>query len=615
MQVTKWNGVAIFTCCFSTVAFSPFILRMSPIRMLSGSLAGVRTGTIAVLLCLLVSPFAVAQDTDVPVVTRTVAVTDARVVQAPGRVLDRATVVVRDGLIEAVGRDVDVPFDARIIDGDSLTVYAGFVDGLTHTGVDTPDPSTEEVDRPGDPPPARAGILPNRAVRPMIAPGDVSRLRKAGFGVAHVVPEGQMLPGEGALILLAGDTPDDVILADKASLFAQLEGARGSWPNVIYPSTPMAVISKMRDVVREARRRQMLEEAYADDPRGRKRPPSDAVHSAFFPVLDGEIPLAFYAEDALDTHRILALAEELDLPVTLAGLADAFETTEALRTAGVPLFLTLDLPDEPDDAPDAATVDSTLKAVTPEGAGSFFETDTRTLSHEDVGAETDRLQARQAQVREQYYTTAATLHDAGLQFGFTTIEAKPGDVHDNLRRMIEHGLSEDAALAALTTDGAALLGISSQVGTVEPGKIANLVLTDGPLFSEDTAIRHVMVDGHVFEVEAAGEEAKVTGSVAAVVGTWDYEIDSPQGALTGTITLEEDDGDLTGQISSPMGEEPADLDAISFDGTNLSFSFDGGQGGTVTVAVELDGETFDGSVSTAQYGSFPISGQRTESPE
>ena len=596
---------------------------MSPTRMLSGPSAGILAGTPALLACLLFCLLAYllvpgssqAQDAGVPVVTRTVAITDARVVQAPGRVLDRATVVVRDGLIEAVGPDADVPFDARIIDGDSLTVYAGFVDGLTHAGVDTPDPSTEEVDRPGDPPPARAGILPHRGVRSMLSPGDVSRLREAGFGVAHVVPEGQMLPGEGALILLAGDTPDDMILADRASLFAQIEGARGSWPNVIYPSTPMAVISKMRDLVREARRRQMLEQAYANDPRGRKRPPSDAIHTAFFPVLDGERPLAFYAEDALDTHRILALAAELDLSITLAGLADAFETTDALRTAGVPLFLTLDLPEEPDDAPDATTVDSTLKAVTPQGAGSFFETDTRTLSHQDVGAETDRLRARQAQVREQYYATAATLRDAGLQFGFTTIEAKPGDVHENLRRMIEHGLSEDAALAALTTDGAALLGISSQVGTVESGKIANLVVTDGPLFSEDTAIRHVMVDGEVFEVEEAAEEAEVTGALAAVVGTWEYEIESPQGALTGTITLEEDDGGLAGQISSPMGEEPADLDAISFDGTNLSFSFDGGQGGSVTVAVELDGETFDGSVSTEQYGSFPISGQRTDTPE
>jgi hypothetical protein len=596
---------------------------MSPIRMLSGRSAGVLAGTpalfvallVCVLVCLIVPSLSWAQDDDVPVVTRTVAITDARVVQAPGRVLDRATVVVRDGLIEAVGRDADVPFDARVIEGDSLTVYAGFVDGLTHAGVDTPDASTEDVERPGDPPPARAGILPHRAVRPMLSPGDVSRLREAGFGVAHVVPEGQMLPGEGAIILLAGDTPDDMILADRASLFAQIEGARGSWPNVIYPSTPMAVISKMRDVVREARRRQMLEQAYADDPRGRQRPPSDAVHSAFFPVLDGEIPLAFYAEDALDTHRILALAEELDLPITLAGLADAFDTTDALRTAGVPLFLTLDLPEEPDDAPDAAAVDSTLKAVTPQGAGSFFETDARTLSHQDVGAETDRLRARQAQVREQYYSTAATLREAGLQFGFTTIDAKPGDVHDNLRRMIENGLSNEDALAALTTDGAALLGISSQVGTVERGKIANLVVTDGPLFSEDTAIRHVLVDGRVFDVEEAAEAAEVTGSVAAVVGTWEYEIESPQGALTGTITLDEDDGDLNGQISSPMGDEPADLDAISFDGSTLSFSFDGGQGGTVTVAVELDGETFDGSVSTEQYGSFPISGQRTATPE
>ena len=561
------------------------------------------------LLCLASVPFlqpAQAQSDDVPSATRTVAITNTRVVQTPGQVLEGTTVIIRDGLIEAVG-SVEPPFDARIIAGDSLTVYAGFIDGLSHTAVETPDDDPEKGSF------AEQGIRPQRAVRSLLKPSDASKLREAGFGLAHVAPEGKMLPGEGALILLAGDSPDEMILTDRASLFAQMEGAEGSWPNVIKPSTPMAVISQMRDLVREARRRMMLTDAYENDPSGRSRPPSDAVHSAFFPVLNGDIPIMFYAEDILDTHRILSMADELDLPIMLAGIPDAFEALDALKTSSTPLFLTLDLP-EPADGIEADTTDadSTERAVTPDDPGSFFKSDLRVRSQEETEAEATQLKVRQRAVLDQYRGTAATLHKAGLTFGFTSIDAKPGDIHENLRTMIEAGLPEDAALAALTTHAASLLGISDQVGTVEEGKIANLVVTSGSLFDEETSVEYVFVDGHRFDYTGEEEQGEVTGSVEAVVGTWSYEVETPQGDQSGTLVIEGDESGLSGTISGSDGET-TDLEGVSFDGTTLSFSLDSGQGGRLNVSVEIDGTTFDGSVS-GPFGSLPMTGEK-ESPE
>jgi len=577
------------------------------------------TGALLLVWCaaFLSLPLAVAQSDEVPSATQTVAITNARVVQAPGQVLERATVVVRNGLIDAVG-DVAPPFDARIIEGDSLTIYAGFIDGLSHVGIEMPeDEDAEEGSY------AEAGIQPERSVRPLLDPGSVDKHRKAGFGLAHVAPEGQMLPGEGALVLLAGDASDEMVLTDRASLFAQIESAEGNWPNVVSPSTPMAVIAKMRDLVRETRRRMMLAEAYADDPSGRSRPPSDAVHSALMPAVEGDVPMAFYAEDALDTHRILALASELDLSIMLAGLGDAFETMEAITAADAPLFLTLDLPEPPDDeaeedtttAADTTAADTTQRAVTPDDPGSFFESDVRVRSQDDAEAEETALKTRQQAVLEQYFGTAATLHEAGLRFGFTTIDASAGDVHENLRTMIEHGLPADIALAALTTHAAELLGVDEQFGTVESGKVANLVVTNGELFDEDTKIQYVFVDGHRFEYASDEEEGEITASVAAVTGTWAYEIETPQSSLTGTIELEGDDSGLSGTISSPQGDEPEDLQSISFDGTTLSFSFDGGDAGTIDVTVDVEGDSFDGSVSNAAFGSFPITGTRSDSPD
>ncbi|PEN14912.1 amidohydrolase [Longibacter salinarum] len=553
---------------------------------------------------------ALAQE-DVPSVTQTVAITNARVVQAPGDVIDRATVIIRDGLIEAVG-DVDPPFDARIIEGDSLTVYAGFIDGLSHAGVDTPD-DREDVEEGSY---AESGIQPQRDIRPMLDPDKVDDLREAGFGLAHVAPEGYMLPGHGGLIFLAGDNPDEMILADRASLFAQMKGAPGGWPNVVAPSTPMAVIAQMRDLVRETRRRQMLAEAYEDDPRGRNRPPSDAVHSAFVPVLNGQFPVAFYAENALDTHRILAMADELDLPIMMAGLGDAFETVDALEEANVPLFLTLKLPEPADGVePDTSDADTTRAdapghAVTPDDPSSFFKTDLRITSEDDLESEEQVLKARQQSILKQYRSNAATLHDAGLQFGFTTIDAKPGDIRDNLRVMIEHGLPEDVALAALTTNAASLLGLSDQLGTVESGKIANLVVTDGDFFSEDTSIQYVFVDGKRFPYTSDESEAEVTGSVEALVGTWKYELETPQGTTTGEIVLEGDEDNLSGTISGAEGDETTDLENISFDGTTLSFDLNAENAGQLSVTVDVEGDQFEGSVSGA-FGSFPITGSRT----
>jgi len=575
-----------------------------------------RSGVLAVLLCFTLLFPTQAQDADdLPVVTRTVAITNAQVVTAPGEVMDRATVLVRDGLIEAVGPDVAVPFDAREVAGDSLTVYAGFIDGLSHVGVDTPDLDTsEDVENPDDAPPARAGIHPDRPARRLLQPdaADVAKLREIGFTTAHVVPEGQMLPGQGAVIQLAGADANAMLLNGTASVFFQIKGAQSSWPNVVAPSTDMAVIATMRDLMRETERRSAMSAAYADDPRGRQRPPTDPVHDALRPVIEGRLPVAAYAEDVLDLHRTLALHQELDIPVLLTGLSESFRAVDALRDANAPLFLTLDLPEAPDE--DAADDTTATAESSPDSPGPSAP-DVRVTTHEDADAEEAALKARQAEERAQYYRNAALLHEAGLRFGFTTKDVSSGDVRANLRTLIEHGLTEDAALAALTTDAAALLGLEDQLGTVAPGKIANLVLTDGNYFDPDTNVRHVMVDGHLFEIAAAGDEGEVTGTVSAVVGSWAYTIESPQGELSGTLTFEESGSGLAGTISSPTGDDEEDLRSISFDGTSLSFSFDSGNVGEVDVNVSVDGSDFEGSVSTSQFGSFPITGSRTDPPE
>ncbi|ARA94977.1 hypothetical protein AWN76_001260 [Rhodothermaceae bacterium RA] len=551
-------------------------------------------------------------DIVVPTVTRTYAIENARVVQAPGRVLDRATIVIRDGLITAVGPDAAIPFDAERIAGDSLVVYAGFIDALSHTGVPRPRPENnrERVPEPGNPPNDRAGVLPERDVRTLLQPEDksVAELRQAGFTVAHVVPHGPLLPGSGAVILLAGDTPPALVLKGDASLFARFDTNRG-----VYPSTPMGVIAKLRQLYREAERRRQIETMYAANATGLERPPYDPVHYAFFPVIDGTKPVVFYVEDPLEAHRALALSRELGFDLVLAGLAGSGDALGEIQAAGVPVFFSLALPEAPKDADTPADSTEHAEPMTPDDP---FISDFRTRSYEDVEAEKEQLEARQARARRQHYELAARLQEAGIPFAFMTMDLKPSDIHESLTTMIEHGLSEDAALAALTTTPARLLGLAQNLGTIEPGKIANLVVTDGPYFAEDSAIRYVFVDGQPFEMEqrpARSASAAAGDAAANPVGTWDYAISTPDGSYEGTITITGTPGAYSGTITSALGTTV--LENVVLNGRSLTFRFDSGQMGLIEADLTIEGNDLSGTMNVSSYGSFPVTGTRTSGPD
>jgi len=555
----------------------------------------------AVLLCFSFLS-AYAQSDDRPAVTRTLAFENATVVSAPGTQQSGVTVVVRDGVIRAVGANADIPYDARVIEADSLYIYAGFIDGMSQAGIEMPDPEDDSNESTDDPSLARSGVQPERHAPAFFDPtaSRVTQLRNQGFAAAHVVPDGRMLPGQGALMALHGDNADAATIQEGVSQFAQFRGARGSWPNVVTPSTTMGVIAMMRQVMREADRRQQLEAAYASNPQGQPRPPRDAAHTALMPVLDGNQPIMFAAASALDIRRVLDLQQELGFPLMLANLKSGFETVDALQSADAPLFLSLDLPERtelPSDTTDAER--SAPDQVFQVGPGL------------ELDRERENLQLRLRDEQERYIAQAATLHEAGLDFGITTHDVSPGDVHDRLRTLRDSGVPEETLLAALTTVPAEAFGVSRQLGRVEPGFIGNLVVTDAPLFDEDTAIRHVVVDGHLYTQEES-DAGEITGDVEAVVGDWTMTLETPQGEVDIDITITGDASSLSGTVVGPDGSEEQ-LESISFDGETLSFVIPGSQIGDARVSGTVEGDRFDGSLSASGM-SLDISGQRT-SPE
>ena len=552
----------------------------------------------AVLLAVSAPAQGISAETPLRPVTGALAITDARVVVAPGRVLDRATVVVRDGRIVAVGRDADVPFDARRIAGDSLTVYAGFLDALGYAGVPEPeDPDDYEGDR-GDPPRERAGVTPDRDVRTLFNAGDVriDQLRRAGFTAAHVAPRDGLFSGQGTVVLLRevgrGERGDALVLTDPLSLIARIDTAPG-----VYPGTPMGVLAVMRESVENARRRR----ASADrEVRAAYAPALDALS----PLLDGERAFVFVVDGWLDGFRALRASSEMGLAPILAGVPDVAPLADRLAAEGVSVFAPLALPD-------TVAADSAAQALPPPTTtpgGVSFVTNRRTRSYRDTDSELTALTGQRRAAVARADASPAVLASREIPFAFATLGVKPTDVHPNLVRMVAAGLAPDAALGALTTGPAEILGLDGSLGTVERGKLANLVVTRGDLFTDSTQIRHVIVEGVAYEIEARATPAGADPTaVVQATGTWDFVATTPDGSQSGTFTLTGDAGSLTGSLTADGETDP--FTSVALDGNALTFTFSSSQFGEVTVAGVITGDQFEG-LATLALGEIPLSATR-----
>ena len=558
---------------------------------------------LALLAALLAAAPALAQrggvtaGTPLRPVTRAAAIVGARVVTAPGRVTERATVLIRDGRIEAVGQGLRVPPDADVLAADSFTVYAGFVDALGTEGVPTP-PDAERPDdlNRGEPPRALAGILPDRDVRDLYDPAEarVRQFREAGFGAAHVAPPDGLFSGQGAVVLLRapgrGESARDVVLRGPVSVVARLTPARG-----VYPSTVMGVAAVVRSSFENVRRYRALGAQGA-------RVPYDPSLDALGPVLSGEQRLVLVAEAPLDAFRALGLARDVRVAPILAGLTDAAPLAGRLAETRTAVFAPLALPD-------TVALDSLARGVAlVPSSGVASVSDRRTRSALDLPAERAALAAERREAVRRREASPAALDAAGVEFAFATLGVDAADVLPNVRRMVRAGLPRDAALAALTTAPARLLGEADRLGTVEPGRIANLVLTTGDLFADSSRVRYVFVEGARTDVAAARARRGASDSTG-VAGTWAISVVTPGQEQTGTFTLTGEPGSLAG--TTDFDGETYPLSDVRLDGDWLSFTFTVGGLGTVRVSGAVAGDAFSGTAEVGALGSFPATATRT----
>ena len=512
------------------------------------------------------------------------AIEGATVVTGTGNRMEEATVLIADGLIEAVGRDLAVPADAWAIDGTGLTVYPGLIDGLTGLGLAGGD------DRSGGPP-GRGGppgpTIRGPEDRPQTTPwvsaaeelGDDSKVetwREAGFTAAVSAPDGGLFAGQGALIHLGAAEPRERVLADSVAQRLRFEPPSRR----VFPGSLMGVLSYVKQTLSDADHYGQASASYRAEPRGRKRPAYDRSLAALVEARERAMPFLMPGDLGREIDRALAIGAEFDLDTVVYGARGAYARADRLAEAGAAVLVSLDWPEEETDRdPDADT--------------SF-----RTLYH------------RRSAVR-----TPALLAEAGVPFAFYSDGlAGPAQIFEGVRAAIEAGLAAEDALAALTSWPAEIYGVADRLGTIEPGKIANLVVSQGEPWAEDGEVRMVFVDGRKYEERQSEEPTEAPE--ADVSGTWALTVESPRGSREMTATLEmAEDGKVTGEVVGESGESAVEKGRMS--GDLLRFKVTRSMGGRsmeTSYSLEVSGEQLDGTVSAGPM-TMDVSGERTAGAE
>ncbi len=407
-----------------------------------------------------------------------VAIKDAHVVTVSGADLPKATVILREGLIEDVGANVAIPAGAWVIDGSGLTVYPGFIDGLSTWGIPgaAPAPTTQRTAgaatqtpaapqpaaRPSHGPEDRPQTYSFERAADLVSPTDarLEVVRAAGFTSAATFPNRGIVEGLGAMVDLAGERGRDmVVLQPVGQQILFRVGSFGMGRS--FPSSLMGNIAYVRQLYLDLNQYKQAQQIYAANPKGNKRPEYD--HDLEGLAESPRILLPADQEQQID--RMIAFGQELKVPFVLYGMHEGFKRVEQVKQADVPVLISLKWPVAPRDADPA-----------------------------------DIPNYRDLVMRNQAPALPGMLAKAGVRFAFYSdgVDTAP-DLKKALKKAMDAGLSREDAVRALTLNAANIYGVSDRMGSLDKGKIANVLVMKGDAFDDKSTIEYVFVDGKLFQ--------------------------------------------------------------------------------------------------------------------
>lgn len=498
------------------------------------------------------------------------AIRGAKVVPVSSAPLENATVVVSRGVITAVGTDVNVPPEAWVIDGQGLIVYPGLIDGFTDVGIAPTTAPTAEAGSRQPPishgPEDRPATTPWRNAADEVNPNDgrIETWRMAGFTTVVAAPKQGFFPGQAAVMDLGGERAGDFVVKSPVALPVSLHEAGGFRS---YPGSLMGGIAYVRQVWLDTNWDTQADAIYAKSPKSTARPRYDRSDAALADVLAKHAVVLIPGNTALQIRRALRLGEEWKLHGAIYGGQMAYEVAPEIAARKIPVLLDLKWPEAPKDGD-------------PEAVPSL----------------------RELRFWDRAPSSAAALDKAGVKFAFYSggITA-PKDILPALKKVIDAGLSPEAALRALTLSPAEIFGVSETMGSIEKGKIANLVVTDGDLFDKKTKVKLVFVDGRKYEVREVLRPSEAPKG--NLTGKWNLKFTTQQGEEEATADLVmEPDGTLTGSLTSNHGSGSVFSGWLSGDKFTFTINLEiEGSANDVVFNGTFDGNTMKGTIQALGY--------------
>jgi imidazolonepropionase-like amidohydrolase len=515
------------------------------------------------------------------------AIRGAKVVPVSGAPLENATVVLSRGLITAVGKDIAIPPEAWVIEGKGLIVYPGLVDAFTDVGIPAAAPAASGEGGPRRPqegargPEDRPFSTPWRSAADEVSLSDkrIETWRSGGFTTVISAPKGGIFPGQAAVLDLAGERAGDLVVKSPVAIPVTFQTSGGFGGG--FPSSIMGTLAYIHQVWLDTEWSIAAQADYEKNPRSMARPRYDRTEAALADALEDHALVLIPANNAIQIRRALELVDRWHVNGALYGGQMAYEVAPEIAAKKLAVLVNLKWPEAEKDAdPD------------------------------------DKPSLRTLQFRDRAPSSAAALAKAGVKFGFYSGGImSPKDVLKAAKKSIEAGLAPEAALRALTLSPAEIFGVADRLGSIENGKIANLVVTDGDLFEEKTRIKMVFVDGRKFEFhEPEKPKDPPKGDLS---GKWKLSYTTPDGPEDSMVDLSmEKDGSLSGTISSKRGTGALisgylSVDKFSFvvnipiEGTPTDVTFSGTFDGTSlkgTISVQGFSMEFTGAKPMAMLG-------------
>ena len=376
---------------------------------------------------------------------------DCRIETVTNGTIENGALLVRDGLIEAVGETVPQPDDAEVIDCAGGTIYPGMIDAGTRLGLQEIGSLDETQDY------AEIGeVTPHMQALTAVNPSStlIPITRVSGVTTVLTAPAGGLFPGTAALIDLQGYTPEQLDAGFRGVVLNFPSGARRGW----WDRREQSEIDKQRDEAMEklndtweqAVLAARIDSAYQAAPEPKPTPEYVPEMEALGPVVRGEVPLLIEVDKASDISRAIEWVQEKGVRAIFTGVTEGWRVADEIADAGIPVI-----------------------------AGPVLSLPTRNSDRYD-----------------RAYANPGLMHDAGVQVALRTQEIENvRNLPYNAAFAAAYGMGREAALEAVTIVPARIFGVDDHLGSLEAGKAATLFVADGDPFETKTQVRHLVIDG------------------------------------------------------------------------------------------------------------------------